>query len=87
MKELLKFQYSGKEQVHRMFKVCMQFFRAEQEAKSITGYFMRLKRIISELALLLPSCADVKVQQGQQEKKAIMIFLIGLLPGSGVAKT
>jgi len=29
--EFLEFLYSGKEQVHRMFEVCMQFFRAEQK--------------------------------------------------------
>ena len=32
----------------------MQFFRAEQKVESVTGYFMRLKKITVELGLLLP---------------------------------
>ncbi|KAA0035896.1 putative Cysteine-rich RLK (RECEPTOR-like protein kinase) 8 [Cucumis melo var. makuwa] len=48
-----------KEQVHRMFEVCMQFFHAEQKAEN---YFIRLKKIIAELALLLPFSPDVKAQ-------------------------
>lgn len=85
--EFLDFLYSGKEQVHRMFEVCMQFFRAEQKAESVTSYFMRLKKIIAELGLLLPFSPDVKVQQVQREKMAVMIFLNGLLPEFGMAKT
>ena len=85
--EFLDFLYSGKEQVHRMFEVCMPFFRAEQKAESVTSYFMRLKKIIVELGLLLPFSPDVKVQQVQREKMAVMIFLNGLLPEFGMAKT
>ena len=48
---------------------------------------MRLKRIAAELTLLLPFSPDVKVQQAQREKMAIMIFLNGLLPEFGMAKT
>ncbi|KAL4032882.1 hypothetical protein IC575_005965 [Cucumis melo] len=85
--EFLGFLYSGKEQVHRMFEVCMQFFRAEQKAESVTNYFMRLKKITAALALLLPFSPDVKVQQAQREKMAVMIFLNGLLPEFGMTKT
>jgi len=85
--EFLEFLYSGKEQVHRMFEVCMQFFRAEQKAESVTSYFIRLKKITAELGLLLPFSPDVKVQQAQREKMAVMIFLNGLLPEFGMAKT
>ena len=64
--EFLDFLYLGKEQVHRMFEVCMQFFCIEQKAASIiTSYFMHLKKITVELALLLPFSSDVKVQQAQ----------------------
>ena len=72
--EFLDFLYSGKEQVYRMFEVCMQFFHAEQKVESVTSYFMYLKKIIAELSLLLPFSLDVKVQQAQREKMAIMIF-------------
>ena len=64
----------------------MQFFRVEQKAESITNYFMRLKKITVELALLLPFSSDVKVQQAQREKMAVMIFLNGLLTEFGMAK-
>lgn len=40
VKELLE------EHVHRMFEVCMRFFRAEQKAESVTSYFMRLQKTI-----------------------------------------
>ncbi|TYK12306.1 gag-pol polyprotein [Cucumis melo var. makuwa] len=62
------------------------FFRVEQKAESITNYFMRLKKITVELALLLPFSSDVKVQQAQREKMAVMIFLNGLLTEFGMAK-
>ena len=64
----------------------MQFFRAEQKARSVTGYFMHLKKITVELALLLPFSPHVKVQQAQREKIAVMIFLNGLLPEFGMAE-
>ncbi|TYK11673.1 putative mitochondrial protein [Cucumis melo var. makuwa] len=66
----------GKEQVHRMFEVCMQFFRVEQKAESVINYFMRLKKITVELALLLPFSPDVKVQQAQREKMAMILSLV-----------
>ncbi|KAA0038222.1 Copia protein [Cucumis melo var. makuwa] len=58
----IKNSIGTKEQVHRMFEVCMQFLRAEQKAESVTNYFMRLKKITAELALLLPFSPDVKAQ-------------------------
>ena len=66
--------------MHRMLEVCMQFFCAEQKTKCVTSYFMRLKKITIELGLLLPFSPDVKVQQAQQEKMVVMIFLNELLP-------
>jgi len=48
---------------------------------------MRLKRIAAELTLLLPFSPDVKMQQAQREKMVVMIFLNGLLPEFGMAKT
>ncbi|KAA0032880.1 putative Polyprotein [Cucumis melo var. makuwa] len=52
----------------------------------VTNYFMRLKKITAELALLLPFSPDVKVQQAQREKMVVMIFLNGLLAEFGMAK-
>ena len=52
--EFLAFLYSGEEQVHRIFEVCMQFFHAEQKVEYMTNYFMRLERIVAKLTLLLP---------------------------------
>ncbi|TYK17094.1 uncharacterized protein E5676_scaffold1032G00260 [Cucumis melo var. makuwa] len=56
-------------------------------SESVTNYFMRLKKITAELALLLPFNPDVKVQQAQREKMAVMIILNGLLPEFGMTKT
>ncbi|TYK29397.1 Retrovirus-related Pol polyprotein from transposon TNT 1-94 [Cucumis melo var. makuwa] len=69
-----------------MFEVCMKFFHVEQKVESVTNYFMRLKKITAELALLLPFSPDVKVQQAQREKMVVIIFLNGLLPEFGMAK-
>ena len=77
--EFLDFLYSGKEQIHRMFEVCLQFFRAKQRAQFVTSYFMCIKKIIAKLAWLLPFSPNVKVQQAQREKMTVMIFLNGLL--------
>ena len=85
--EFLDFLYSGKEQVHRMFEVYMQFFRAEQKVESVTSYFMRLKKLTDELGLLLPFSPDVKVQQAYSEKMAVIIFSNRLLPEFGMTKT
>ncbi|TYK07903.1 putative Polyprotein [Cucumis melo var. makuwa] len=82
----IKNSIESKEQVHRMFEVCMQFFRVEQKTEFVTSYFMRLKKITVELALLLPFSPDVKVQQAQREKMAVMILLNRLLPEFGMAK-
>ncbi|KAA0064014.1 gag-pol polyprotein [Cucumis melo var. makuwa] len=46
----------------RLSKTPLRFFRAEQKAESVTNYFMRLKKITAELALLLPFSLDVKAQ-------------------------
>ncbi|KAA0066246.1 putative mitochondrial protein [Cucumis melo var. makuwa] len=56
----IKNSIESKEQAHIMFEVCMQFFRAEQKAESVTSYFMRLEKIIAELALLLSFNPHVK---------------------------
>ena len=61
----------------------MQFFRVEQKVESVTSYFMQLKKTTVELGLLLPFSPDVKVQQAQREKMAVMIFFNGLLPEFG----
>ena len=83
MKELLEFLdflYSRKEQVHQMFDVYIQFFRAAQMVEFITSYFMWLKKTVAELALLLPFSSDVKVKKIQREKMTVTRFLNGLLP-------
>ena len=58
-------------------------FSCGTEAESVTSYFMQLKKITVELGLLLPFSPDVKVQQAQREKMAVMIFFNGLLPEFG----
>ncbi|KAA0050691.1 putative Polyprotein [Cucumis melo var. makuwa] len=58
----MKNSIESKEQVHRMFEVCMQFFRAEQKAEFVTNYFMCLKKITAEAHILsdskIPSLDD-----------------------------
>ena len=81
--EFLDFLYSRKEQVHQMFDVYIQFFRAAQKVEFITSYFMWLKwlkKTVAELALLLPFSSDVKVKKIQREKMTVTRFLNGLLP-------
>ena len=76
--DYLDFLYSGKGNVSRIFDVCKAFYRAEKQDRSLTAYFMDFKKTYEELNILLPVSADVKVQQAQREKMAIMSFLAGL---------
>ena len=61
-----------------MYDVCKAFYRAEKEAKSLTTYFMDFKKTYEELNVFLPFSTDIKVQQTQREKMAVMSFLAGL---------
>ena len=82
VKELMKyleFVYSGKGNISRIFDVCRDFYRTEEQDRSLTKLFMDYKKTYDELNTLLPFSPDVKVQQGQWEKMAIMGFL-ALLP-------
>ncbi|KAB5519281.1 hypothetical protein DKX38_023600 [Salix brachista] len=76
--DYLEFLYSGKGNMSRMYDVCKAFYRAEKEAKSLTTYFMDFKKTYEELNVLLPFSTDIKVQQNQREKMAVMSFLAGL---------
>ncbi|XP_073158713.1 uncharacterized protein [Henckelia pumila] len=76
--EYLDFLYSGKGNISRIYEVCKTFYRAEKQDRSLTTYFMDFKRTYEELNMLLPFSADVKEQQNQREKMAVMSFLVGL---------
>jgi hypothetical protein len=72
------FLYFGKGNISCMYELCKAFYPAEKEAKSLTAYFMDFKRTYEELNMLLPFSTDIKEQQKQREKMAIMSFLAGL---------
>jgi hypothetical protein len=72
--DYLGFLYSGKGNISHMYEVCKDFYRVEKEAKSLTAYFMDFKRTYEELNMLLPFSTDIKEQQYQREKMAIMSF-------------
>ena len=75
--EYLEFVYSGKWNISHMFNVCRAFYRIEQQYQSLTELFMDYKKH-EKLNTLLPFSPDVKVQQDQQEKMAVMGFLVAL---------
>ena len=52
--------------------------RNTKQDRSLTAYFMELKKTYEKLNTLLPLNPDVKFQQAQREHMAIMSFLAGL---------
>ena len=75
--DYLEFVYSGKGNISRIFDVCRAFYRSEKKDRSLTEFFMDYKRH-EELNMFLPFSPDVKFQQDQQEKMAMMGFLATL---------
>ena len=70
--DYLKFVYSGKRNISRIFDVCRAFYRFEKQDRSLTEFFMDYKKTYEKLNVLLPFSSDVKVQQDHQEKMAVM---------------
>ncbi|RVW64388.1 Retrovirus-related Pol polyprotein from transposon RE1 [Vitis vinifera] len=64
----LDFLYSGKGNVSRMYDVWNAFHCPEKGAKSLTAYFMDIKKVYEELNALMPFSPDVRVQQTQREQ-------------------
>ena len=76
--EYLEFVYFGKGNISRIFDVCRTFYRTEKQDRSLMEFFMNYKITYEELNTLLPFSPDVKVQQAQWEKMAVMGFLATL---------
>ena len=76
--DYLEFVYSGKGNISRIFDVCRAFYHSEKQDRSLTELFMHYKKTYEQLDVLLPFSLDVKVQQDQQEKMAVMGFLAAL---------
>ena len=68
----------GKGNIFFIFDVCRAFYHIERQYQSLTELFMDYKKTYKELNTLLPFSPDVKVQQVQREKMAVMGFLIAL---------
>ena len=76
--EYLEFVYYGKGNISCIFDVCRAFYRTKKQDRSLTKLFMNYKKTYEELNTLLPFSPDVKVQQAQREKIAVMGFLAAL---------
>ena len=76
--EYLEFVYSSKGNISCIFDVCRAFYRTEKQDRSLTKLFMDYKKTYEELNTLLPFSPDVKVQQAQRGKMAVMGFLASL---------
>ena len=76
--EYLEFVYSSEENISCIFDVCRAFYRTEKQDLSLTELFMDYKKTYAELNTLLPFSPNVKVQQAQREKMAMMGFLVAL---------
>ena len=71
--DYLEFVYSG------IIDVCRAFYRSEKQDQSLTEFFTNYKMTYEELNVFLPFSPNVKVQQDQLEKMAVMGFL-AILP-------
>ena len=76
--QYLKFVYSGKGNISCIFDVCRACYRYEKKDQSFKEIFIDYKKTYMELNMLLPFSIDVKVQQNQWEKMAVMGFLAAL---------
>lgn len=87
--ELLRSVYSKEGEVHfkMMYDICKAFFLAEMGEKSLTRYYMELRKSYAELNFFSPFSTDVKIQKAQREKIAVMNILAGLLPKFETPKT
>ena len=74
----LEFVYFGKGNIFHIFDVCRAFYRSKKQDWSLMEFFMDYKKTYEEPNVLLPFSPDVKVQQDQQEKMAVMGFLAAL---------
>ena len=70
--------YFGKGNIFRIFDVCRAFYHTEKQDRSLTEPFMDYKKTYEKLNSLLPFSPDVKVQQAQWEKMAMIGFLAAL---------
>ena len=76
--DYLEFVYSGKRNISHIFDVCPVFYHVEKQDQLLTEFFMNYKKTYEELNVVLPFNPDVKVQQDQREKMAVMGFLAAL---------
>ena len=72
--EYFEFVYSGKGNISCIFDICRAFYRIRKQDHSLTKLLMNYKKTYEELNTLLPFSPDVKVQQNQWEKMAVMGF-------------
>ena len=77
--EYLEFVYYGKGNISHIFDVCRAFYRTEKQDRSLTELFMNYKKKYEELNTLLPFNPDIKIQQAQWKKMAVMGFLTASL--------
>ena len=63
------------------------FNRPEKQDRCLTTHFMEFKKTYEELNMLLPFCADIKVQQAQREHMTVMSFLACLPSEFAIAKS
>ena len=85
--DYLKFIYSEKGNVSRIFDVCKVFHRLEKQDMSLSAHFMEFKKTYEELNMLMPFNADIKVQETQREQMAVMSFLASLPSEFDTAKS
>ena len=67
--------YSRKGNISCIFDVFRAFYHSEKQDRSLTEFFMDYTKTYEELNVLLPFSPNVKVQQDQREKMAVMGFL------------
>ena len=83
----LEFVYSVKRNISRIFDVYRAFYCTEKQDWSLMELFIDYKKTYEDLNTLLPFSPDVKVQQAQREKMAVMGFLAALLSKYDFVKT
>ena len=57
--DYLKFVYSEKGNISRIYDVCQAFYLSKKQDRSLTEFFMDYKKTYEELNVLLPFSPDV----------------------------
>lgn len=77
---LFRTEYSGQNNMARIFEVSQEFFRISRDGRPFTQFFAHFKKLYEKYNSLLPISSEVGKMKTQREQLAVMGFLGSLVP-------